>query len=127
MSQLRLRALIKNQVDPAEASRVEKVRVKWQLKALLPVVLVLLGGLLLFTVATVSFRNPERSTILMLAGAGAIVICGVSIVVLAYLIQRPMVELQEKVALISEGNLNVAVSFSGGMTKSETSDATSIT
>ncbi len=91
---------------------MEKVRVKWQLKALLPVVLVLLGGLLLFTAATVSYRNTERNTILMLAGAGAIAICAVSLVVLAYLIQRPMVELQEKVALISEGDLNVAVSFS---------------
>jgi hypothetical protein len=43
---------------------------------------------------------------------GAIAICGVSIVVLAYLIQRPMVELQEKVARISEGDMEVSVSFS---------------
>jgi hypothetical protein len=41
------------------------------------------------------------------------VICGVSIGVLAYLIHGPMVELQEKVTLISEGNLHAAVSFSG--------------
>jgi signal transduction histidine kinase len=31
---------------------------------------------------------------------------------LAYLIQRPMVELQEKIGLVSDGNLDVAVSFS---------------
>jgi signal transduction histidine kinase len=86
--------------------------VNWQIKALLPVVLVLLAGLLLFTVATVSFRDPERHVILMVAGAGAVVICGVSIVALAYLFQRPMLELQEKVARIGEGNLDVAVSFS---------------
>src|ERR1035438_7274531 len=96
----------------AEDFMMDPVRVNWQLKALLPVVLVLLAGLLLFTIATVSFRDPERHAILMVAGVGAIVICGVSIGALAYLIQRPMVELQEKVALISEGNLNVAVSFS---------------
>jgi nitrogen fixation/metabolism regulation signal transduction histidine kinase len=36
----------------------------------------------------------------------------VSIGALAYFIQRPMVELQEKIALVSEGDLNVAVSFS---------------
>ena len=90
---------------------MDTVRVNWQLKALLPIVLVLLAGLLLFTIATVSFRDPERHAILMVAGVGAVVICGVSIVALAYLIQRPMVELQEKVALISEGNLDVAVSF----------------
>jgi len=91
---------------------VDAVRVNWQLKALLPIVFVLLAGLLLLTVATVSFRDPERHAVLFVAGAGAVVICGVSIVALAYLIQRPMVELQEKFALISEGDLDVAASFS---------------
>ncbi len=90
---------------------MDTVRVKWQIKALLPVVFVLLAGLLLFTVATLSLRDPDRDAVLVVAGAGAVAICGVSIGVLAYLIQRPMVELQEKVALISEGNLDVAVSF----------------
>jgi hypothetical protein len=82
---------------------VDAVRVNWQLKALLPVVFVLLVGLLLFTAATVSFRDPERHAVLFVAGAGAVIICAVSIGVLAYLIHKPMVELQEKVALISEG------------------------
>lgn len=91
---------------------MEIVRVNWQLKALLPVVFVLLAGLLLFTVATVSLQDPDRHLLLWLAGAGAVVICGVSIVVLAYLVQRPMLELQEKVAQISEGNLDAEVSFS---------------
>ncbi len=88
------------------------VRVNWQIKALLPVVFVLLAGLLLFLVATVSFRDPERHAVLMVAAAGAVIICGASIGALAYFIQRPMVELQEKIALVSEGDLNVAVSFS---------------
>ena len=91
---------------------LSSVRVNWQIKAILPVVLVLLAGLLLFILATVSFRDPERHAVLIVAGAGAVVICGVSIGALAYFIQRPMVELQEKIALVSEGNLNVAVSFS---------------
>jgi len=91
---------------------LEPVRVNWQLKALLPVVFVLVAGLLLFTVATVSLQDPDRHLLLWLAGAGAVVICGVSIGVLAYLVQRPMVELQEKVAQISEGNLDSEVSFS---------------
>ena len=91
---------------------MDPVRVNWQLKALLPVVFVLLAGLLLFTVATLSLRDPERHAVLIVAGIGAVVICGVSIGALAYLIQRPMVELQEKVELISEGNLDVRVSFS---------------
>lgn len=91
---------------------MNSVRVNWQLKALLPVVFVLLAGLLLFIVATVSLRDPDRHTVLIVAGAGAVAICGVSIGALAYFIQRPMVELQEKIALVSEGDLNVAVSFS---------------
>ena len=73
---------------------------------------VLLGGLLLFTLATVSLRDPERHAVLIVAGAGAVAICAVSMFVLAYLIQRPMVELQEKMQQVSEGNLDVAVSFS---------------
>jgi len=95
-----------------EDIKLSSVRVNWQLKALLPVVFVLLAGLLLFIVATVSFRDPERHAVLMVAGAGAVVICGVSIGALAYFIQRPMVELQEKIELVSEGNLDVTVSFS---------------
>jgi two-component system, NtrC family, sensor kinase len=96
---------------PAKEFELNSVRVNWQLKAILPVVFVLLAGLLLFIVATVSFRDPERHAILIVAGAGAVVICTVSIAALAYFIQRPMVELQEKITQVTEGNLSVAVSF----------------
>ena len=96
----------------SEDSRLGSVRVNWQLKAILPVGFVLLAGLLLFTLATVSLRDPERHAVLIVAGAGAVAICAVSMFVLAYLIQRPMVELQEKIGQVSEGNLDVAVSFS---------------
>ena len=95
-----------------EDHRLSSVRVNWQLKAILPVGLVLLAGLLLFTLATVSLRDPERHAVLMVAGAGAVAICAVSMFVLAYLIQRPMVELQEKMQQVSEGNLDAAVTFS---------------
>ncbi|MGO9274314.1 MAG: histidine kinase dimerization/phospho-acceptor domain-containing protein, partial [Terriglobia bacterium] len=98
-----------SQVEDPELS---SLRFKWQLKALVPVVFVLLAGLLLFLVATVSLRDPVRHTVLIGAGAFAVAICAVLIVVLAYVIQRPMVELQEKIALVSDGNLDVAVSFS---------------
>jgi signal transduction histidine kinase len=96
----------------AEPPPWASVRVNWQLKAVLPIGFVLLSGLFLFILATVSLRDPERHVVLMVAGAGAVAICAVLIVVLAYLIQRPMVELQEKIARVGEGNLNVAVSFS---------------
>jgi signal transduction histidine kinase len=94
-----------------EVVRLSSLGFNWQLKAILPVGLVLLAGLLLFTLATVSLRDPERHAVLMVAGAGAIAICAVSIVALAHFVQRPMVELQEKIAQVSEGNLDVAVSF----------------
>src|SRR5271167_987991 len=90
---------------------LSSVRVNWQLKAILPVGVVLLAGVLLFILATVSLRDPERHEVLIVAGAGAVALCAVLIGVLAFLIQRPVVELQEKIGLVSAGNLNVAVSF----------------
>ena len=96
---------------PVEDLRLSSVGMNWQLKAILPVGFVLLAGLLLFILATVSLRDPDRHAVLIVAGAGAVAICSVLIVALAYVIQRPMVELQEKIAQVSEGNLDVAVSF----------------
>ncbi len=96
---------------PAEEFRLSSVRFNWQLKAILPLAFVLLAGLLLFTLATLSLRDPERHVVLLVAGGGAIAICAVSIIGLAHFVQRPMVELQEKIALVSEGNLDVAVGF----------------
>jgi signal transduction histidine kinase len=93
--------------DPPPSS----VRINWELKAVLPVAFVLVNGLLLFLVATVSLRDPERHAVLILAGGGAVAICAVVILALAYLIQRPMVELQEKIARVGQGELNVGVSF----------------
>jgi len=92
-------------------SALSPVQIKWQLKAVLPVALVLLGGLLLFLLATVSLRNPERHAVLIVASGGAVAICAVVIIALAYVIQRPMLELQEKIEQLGEGNLNVSVSF----------------
>jgi signal transduction histidine kinase len=91
---------------------LNSVRVNWEIKAVLPVAFVLLNGLLLFLLSTVSLRDPERHTVLVVAGAGAVAVCAVLIVALAYLIQRPMVELQEQIAQVGEGDLSARVSFS---------------
>ncbi len=88
-----------------------RVRVSWELKAVLPVAFVLVNGLLLFLVATISLRDPERHAVLILAGGGAVAICAVVILALAYLIQRPMLELQEKITQVGKGDLNVKVDF----------------
>jgi signal transduction histidine kinase len=87
------------------------MRLNWQLKALLPIAFVLVNGLLLFMVATVSLQNPQRHQVLVVAGSGAVAICAVLILVLAFVIQRPVIELQEKVQQVGEGNLNVSVTF----------------
>src|SRR5947209_7803791 len=95
-----------------EESGVYPVRLNWQLKALLPVAFVLVNGLLLFMLATVSLQNPQKHAVLVVAGTGAVAICAVLILALAFLIQRPMIELQEKIQQVGEGDLNAAVSFS---------------
>jgi len=87
------------------------LRINWEIKALVPIACVLLGGMLLFLMATFSWRDPERHTVLLVAGAGAVAICGALLVVLTYQIQRPLVELQQRIAQLGEGNLEVAVSF----------------
>jgi signal transduction histidine kinase len=96
---------------PAKEGVFRSVRVNWQIKAVLPVAFVLLNGLLLFLLSTVSLRDPDRHVVLVVAGAGAVAVCAVLIVALAYLIQRPMVELQEQMARVGEGDLHAAVSF----------------
>ena len=94
-----------------EESGVGQVRIHWQIKAVLPIAFVLLNGLLLFMLATVSWRDPERHMVLLVAGGGAVAICAALLVVLAFLIQRPMVELQEKIARVGEGDLTASVRF----------------
>jgi signal transduction histidine kinase len=98
------------QIAPDD-SGVRPVRLNWQLKAVLPIAFVLLNGLLLFLLATVSLRDPERHAVLIVAGAGAVAVCAVLILVLAFLVQRPMVELQDKIARVGQGDLNATVSF----------------
>ncbi|HXZ34270.1 MAG TPA: ATP-binding protein [Terriglobales bacterium] len=83
----------------------------WQIKAVLPIVFVLINGMLLFTLATLSWQNPQRHMVLVVAGAGAIVICAALVVVLTYVIQRPLIELQEKIGRVGHGDLNVTVGF----------------
>src|SRR5262249_15997200 len=61
--------------------------------------------------ATVSWQDPQRHMVLVVAGAGAVAICGALLMVLTYFIQRPMIELQEKIAQVGDGDLNASVAF----------------
>src|SRR5271166_7046190 len=94
-----------------EDSESPWTNITWEIKALVPIACVLLGGMLLFLLATLSWRDPERHTVLLVAGAGAVAICGALLVVLTYLIQRPMVDLQQKISPLGAGDLGVAASF----------------
>jgi len=94
-----------------EGSGIAAVRIKWQIKALLPIAIVLLNGLLLFLLASLSWRDPERHVVMFVAGGGAVAICAVLLFVLTYQVQRPMVELQEKMAQVGSGDLTAKVSF----------------
>jgi hypothetical protein len=87
------------------------LRINWEIKALVPIACVLLGGMMLFLLATLSWRDPERHMVLLVAGAGAVAICGALLVVLTYTVQRPLVDLQQKIARLGSGDLSVAVSF----------------
>lgn len=95
----------------SEDSELPWLRINWEIKALVPIACVLLGGMLLFLLATLSWRDPERHIVLLVAGAGAVAICGALLVVLTYTVQRPMVELQQKIAQLGGGDLSVVVSF----------------
>ncbi len=97
--------------EPVQDQELPWFRINWEIKALVPIAFVLLGGMLLFLLATLSWRDPERHMVLLVAGVGAIAICGALLVVLTYTVQRPMVELQQKIAQLGGGDLNVSVSF----------------
>jgi len=87
------------------------MRLNWQIKTLLPVALVLLNGLLLFVLVTLTLQDPLRNSVLAVAVAGAVAICAVLFMVLAVVIHRPMLELQSKIARVREGDLYVNVDF----------------
>jgi signal transduction histidine kinase len=87
------------------------MRMSLRLKAILPVAAVLLAGLLIFVWVSLSFEDPERRSVIAVAAAGAVAICAALLVVIAVFVQRPLVELQEKIALLRDGNLSVSVGF----------------
>jgi len=90
---------------------LRRVRMNWQVKVLLPIAAVLLDGLLLFVLISLSLRNSDRDLVLVIATGGAVAICSVVVMVLAVEVRRPMMELQKKIAEVREGDLQVRVEF----------------
>ena len=78
---------------------------------MLPVVAALFNGLILFVIGTVSLAGPERHTVLLVAAIGAIIVCAVLVVTLALVVRRPMLELEESIQRVSDGDLKATVTF----------------
>jgi len=99
------------QASAAEAPVTRKRHINWALKAILPIAAVLLNGLLLFILVSLSLGAGERHVIVSVAAAGAIVICAAVVVVFSIAVRRPMLELQDKIARVTLGDLSASVSF----------------
>src|SRR5271165_4230674 len=106
-------ALFDRETDlPQEQAPVARKRhLNWVLKAMLPIAAVLLNGLLLFVLVSLSLAEGERHTVIAIATAGAFLICVAVIMVLAVSFRRPMLELQDKIARVRLGDMDVHVSF----------------
>ncbi|MGH9794267.1 MAG: ATP-binding protein [Candidatus Acidiferrales bacterium] len=89
----------------------ERMRVGWQVRAIIPVAAVLIGGVLVFVWVSVAPAGPEAQHVILIAAAGAVAICGVMLVALVMVVQRPLRELQRKIAQLRTGDLAVAASF----------------
>lgn len=94
------------------ASVVERERhMNWVLKALLPIAFVLVNGLMLFVLVSSSLEPGPRNNVIAVAAGGAFVICAAVLAVFSFSVRRPMLELQEKIARLRLGDMNVHVSF----------------
>jgi len=100
--------------DPPSLAPVPVVRkrhINWALKAVLPVAAVLLNGLLLFILVSLSLAEGQRHVVITIATGGAFLICAAVIMVLAVSVRRPMLELQDKIARVRLGDMDARVSF----------------
>jgi hypothetical protein len=102
-------ATVRPELDQAPAPR--KRHINWALKAALPIAAVLLNGLLLFVLVSLSLAAGERHEVITVASAGAFLVCAAVIMVLAVSVRRPMMELQDKIARVTLGDMDASVSF----------------
>jgi signal transduction histidine kinase len=91
---------------------VERERhMNWVLKALLPIAAVLVNGLLLFVLVSSSLETGPRNNVIAVAAGGAFVIFAAVLAVFSFSVRRPMLELQQKIARVRLGDMDVRVSF----------------
>lgn len=83
----------------------------WQWKAIIPIGGVLLLGLIAFQAIVVALDIPSGHWIVIVAAAGAVAICLVTLSALLVLIERPLEELKKIIARVREGDLGARVKF----------------
>jgi signal transduction histidine kinase len=83
----------------------------WQWKAIIPIVGVLLLGLIAFQAIVVALGIPSGHWIVIVAAAGAVAICFVTLSALLVLIERPLEELKKIIGRVREGDLSARVEF----------------
>ena len=83
----------------------------WQWRAIIPIVGVLLLGLIAFQAIVVALDIPSGHWIVIVAAAGAVAICIVTLTVLLVLIERPLVELKKIIARVRDGDFSAKVKF----------------
>lgn len=84
---------------------------RWQWKAITPIVGVLLLGLIAFQTIVVALDIPSGHWIVMVAAAGALAICFVTLLALLVLIARPLDELKKIIRRVRGGDLTARVGF----------------
>jgi signal transduction histidine kinase len=84
-----------------------------RVKALLPVLIVLMLGLGLFAALSLELESQARHQVLILAASGAVVISAVLLAAIAFFIQRPLLEMGKTIARVQTGDLTAKVGFAG--------------
>ncbi len=82
-----------------------------QVKALLPVLVVLVLGLGIFGVMSLELESPARHQFLLVAAAGAALISAALLAAIAIFIQRPLLDLGKTIAQVRAGDLDASVGF----------------
>lgn len=91
----------------------KRTLLRWQWKAITPIIGVLLLGLIAFQAIVVALDIPSGHWILIVAAAGALAICVVTLSALFVLIERPLEELKRIIRRVREGDLTARVEFAG--------------
>ena len=84
---------------------------RWQVKAIIPVLGVLLLGLVVAQVSLREEAQANRHWMLIVLASGAVVLCFVLLSVLLVLVERPLDDLKHTIERVRDGDLSARVDF----------------